>query len=129
MVMLVAMTGIAAADVFAVGTVVDADGDPISGAGVSATCGGATLTDSTDSDGNYGVNFTNICSAGNTVNVIATYQGHTGSSSGDIIDHHVVEIADVDVTIAVPEFATIAVPVGAILGLVLFFNHRKHKKE
>jgi hypothetical protein len=29
----------------------------------------------------------------------------------------------------VPEFATIAIPVAAILGLVLFFNHRKHKKE
>ena len=30
---------------------------------------------------------------------------------------------------AIPEFATIAIPVVAILGLVLFFNHRKHKKE
>ena len=29
----------------------------------------------------------------------------------------------------IPEFATIAMPVAAILGLVLFFNHRKHKKE
>ncbi|MCK4542895.1 MAG: PEF-CTERM sorting domain-containing protein [Spirochaetales bacterium] len=29
----------------------------------------------------------------------------------------------------VPEFATIAIPVAAILGLVLFFNHRKRKKE
>ena len=29
----------------------------------------------------------------------------------------------------IPEFTTIAVPVVAILGLVLFFNHRKHKKE
>jgi hypothetical protein len=128
-VMLATMTGIAAADVFAMGTVVDVDDDPISGADVSATCGGVTLTDSTDSDGNYGVDFTTICSAGDTVTVIATYQGHTGSSSGDIIDHHVVEIADIDVTISVPEFATIAMPVAAILGLVLFFNYRKRKKE
>ena len=30
---------------------------------------------------------------------------------------------------AVPEFATIAIPVAAILGLVLFFNHRKRKRE
>ena len=29
----------------------------------------------------------------------------------------------------VPEFATIAIPVAAILGLVLFFNHRKRRKE
>ena len=32
-------------------------------------------------------------------------------------------------TSAIPEFATIAIPVASILGLVLFFNHRKHKKE
>ena len=31
--------------------------------------------------------------------------------------------------IPVPEFATIAIPAVAILGLFLFFNHRKHKKE
>lgn len=29
----------------------------------------------------------------------------------------------------IPEFATIAIPAVAILGLFLFFNHRKHKKE
>ena len=29
----------------------------------------------------------------------------------------------------VPEFATIAIPVAAILGLVLFYNHRKRKEE
>ena len=30
---------------------------------------------------------------------------------------------------SIPEFATIAIPVAAILGLVLFFNHRKRKRE
>ena len=29
---------------------------------------------------------------------------------------------------SIPEFATIAIPVAAILGLVLFFNHRKRKE-
>ena len=29
----------------------------------------------------------------------------------------------------IPEFATIAIPVAAILGLLFFFNHRKRKKE
>ena len=29
----------------------------------------------------------------------------------------------------IPEFTTIAVPVAAILGLLLFFNYRKRKKE
>ena len=32
-------------------------------------------------------------------------------------------------TTAIPEFATIAIPVASILGLLFFFNHRKHKKE
>ena len=32
-------------------------------------------------------------------------------------------------SVDIPEFATIAMPVGAILGLLFFFNHRKHKKE
>lgn len=31
--------------------------------------------------------------------------------------------------ISIPEFATIAVPVAAVIGLLFFFNHRKHKKE
>lgn len=31
--------------------------------------------------------------------------------------------------IEIPEFATIAIPVASILGLLLFFNHRKSRKE
>ena len=38
--------------------VVDEDGEPIAGAEVNVTCGGHTQTDFTDSDGNYGVDFT-----------------------------------------------------------------------
>ena len=30
---------------------------------------------------------------------------------------------------SIPEFATIAIPVAGILGLMFFFNRRKHKKE
>ena len=38
------------------------------------------------------------------------------------------DAATISVT-TVPEFATIALPVGAILGLLFFFNHRKRRKE
>ena len=34
-----------------------------------------------------------------------------------------------DVTYNVPEFATIAIPVASILGLLFFFNHRKRRKN
>ena len=30
---------------------------------------------------------------------------------------------------SIPEFATIAIPVASILGLLFYFNHRKHRKE
>jgi len=110
------------------GKVVDEDGEPIAGAEVNVTCGGHTQTDFTDSDGNYGVDFTGTCSAGHIVNVTATDQGRTGSSSGKIKDYHVVQIADRDVTTPIPEFSTIAIPVASILGLLFFFNHRKRRK-
>jgi len=38
----------------------------------------------------------------------------------------VIELTDVN---PIPEFATIAIPVVGILGLFLFFNHRKRKEE
>ena len=34
-----------------------------------------------------------------------------------------------EVESGIPEFTTIAIPVASILGLLFFFNHRKHKKE
>ena len=126
------------------GNVVDEDGKPIAGAEVNVTCGGHTQTDFTDSDGNYGVDFTGTCSAGHIVNVTATHQGRTGSSSGKIKDYHVVQIVDIDVTTPIPEFVqivdidvttpipeftTIAIPAATILGLLFFFNHRKRKKS
>ncbi|RZN33440.1 MAG: PEF-CTERM sorting domain-containing protein [Methanophagales archaeon ANME-1-THS] len=33
-----------------------------------------------------------------------------------------------DVT-QIPEFGTLAIPAAAIIGLLFFFNHRKHKNE
>ena len=110
-------------------TIVDEDGKPIAGAEVNVTCGGHTQTDFTDSDGNYGVDFTGTCSAGHIVNVTATHHSRTGSSSGNREEYHVVQIDDRDFTTPIPEFTTIAIPVASILGLLFFFNHRNRKKE
>ncbi|MDD5616167.1 MAG: PEF-CTERM sorting domain-containing protein [Candidatus Methanoperedens sp.] len=30
---------------------------------------------------------------------------------------------------SIPEFATVAIPIAAVLGLVFFFQQRKNKKE
>ena len=43
----------------------------------------------------------------------------------DLVD----SVFEVGFSVTVPEFATIAMPVAAILGLLFFFNHRKRKKE
>jgi thermitase len=40
-----------------------------------------------------------------------------------------VNAADICPTNPIPEFATIAIPVAAILGLLFFFNYRKRRKE
>ena len=107
--------------------------DPINGAKVNATCNSVTVgPNTTVSDGFYELDLaTTGCNVGDTVDVVATYGGHTGSGSGTIGTSSLlhVNLAIVCVEIPIPEFATIAVPVGAILGLVLFFNHRKRKKE
>lgn len=45
--------------------------------------------------------------------------------SNDLVD----SVFEVGFSVEIPEFATIAIPVGAILGLFLFFNYRKRGKE
>ena len=111
--------------VFAIGEVVDGDGNPIEGADVSVTCNGNTKTDTTNSIGHYGVDFTGLASAGDSVYVEATYQGHTGSKSGYIEDFNYVQISDITVKIPIPEFTTIAIPVAMVLGIVFFMQKRK----
>ena len=53
---------------------------------------------------------------------ISDYRSGTTTVSEVFLDAATIDIQ-------VPEFATIAIPAVAILGLFLFFNHRKHKKE
>ena len=53
-------------------------------------------------------------------------ENQDGTLNGDdLVD----SIFEVGFSVHVPEFTTIAMPVGAILGLLFFFNHRKRKKE
>ena len=109
---------------------------PIEGAAVSATCnkdGVVVGPVYSDSGGNYAIDLsTTTCTVGDTVSVTGTYGGQSGTNNGMITTLDVgvpLNLAIVCLGISIPEFATIAIPVAAILGLVLFFNHRKHKRE
>lgn len=53
------------------------------------------------------------------------YYNCTATSCPDKVDKRICTGFDTEV----PEFATIAIPAIAVLGLFLFFNKRKHKKE
>lgn len=137
LVILTAMTGIASADPAVVGNVHVA-GDPtqpIEGAEVCATCDKDNIVVGpvySNSAGNYGIDLsTTNCTEGDTVSVTGTYGGQSDTKSGIIstIDLLNLDLAIVCLDIPIPEFATIAIPAVAILGLFLFFNHRKRKEE
>ena len=130
--------GMVAASPSVVGNVHEA-GDstkPVVGAEVWATC----LADnvdvgptSSDSAGNYGLNLSaTTCVVGDSVLVTGTYEGRSDTNSGEITIIHVgvpLDLAIVCLDIPIPESATIAIPAIAVLGLFLFFNKRKQKKD
>ena len=140
---MVLSVGVVVADPLVLGTITGSYPDGTSagalqGAQVSATCNGVKVGPTTSwGTGYYELNLsTTGCVVGDTVDVVATYSGHTGSASGAISgtgdpDGSIltVNVAVVCVDIPIPEFATIAIPAAGILGLLFFFNHRKHKKE
>ncbi|KAF5432838.1 hypothetical protein C5S39_02635 [Candidatus Methanophagaceae archaeon] len=88
---------------------------------------------SSDSAGNYGLDLSATkCVVGDSVRVTGTYEGRSDTNSGEITTIYVgvpLDLAIVCLDIPLPEFATIAIPAIAVLGLFLFFNKRKHKKE
>jgi hypothetical protein len=98
------------------------------GASAGPTQGGATLVWNQDAAGSSGSDY---------IDVTITSTGSDGAQynlnfqdsytcGGTMVGEQAMENQEVH---NIPEFATIAIPVAAILGLVLFFNHRKHKKE
>ena len=142
MVMLVAMTGLAAATTSYVvqGNVIDGStGVGVNGATVKAYDADGTqigLTATSQASGTFGDGYYEI-DFGTSEPPTPLYvhaqkddkQGEaTAEQAGGSIKYDIV-LYKANLSIEVPEFATIAIPVGAILGLVLFFNHRKHKKE
>jgi hypothetical protein len=93
---------------YVVGTVYDSSNNPISGASVTADCNGDARGASTDSEGDYWIDYSDstMCDEGDTVEVEATVGSATAEGSGTMKDFAVVKLAIVDVFI--PEFTTIA---------------------
>jgi len=114
------------------------------GPGVGVDTGWVTTTRSADTVGDYTIN----AISGNGQNAqleeieVYTFTLHvrgTAAAEGAFVtvndnsggvyyaDGH--DSASCSRKVTIPEFATIAIPVIGILGLFLFFNHRKHKEK
>lgn len=95
------------------GKVTKAGNVPVSGASVTVKCGSVSETDPTDSDGQYSVSFDpNDCPDGATATAQASSSDGSGANSGTVNTEQLssgveLNIAIVDVQVAVPEMGTI----------------------
>src|ERR1700689_3071367 len=118
-----------AASTSAIAGTVTSNGNPVSGASVSVTCNGHTLTSGTTVAGAYLVRFSPAtnCPAGSTAHVTATKGGHSGSKSGTVNNLG----ADINLAIVnvsnVPEFGMAAGISAAILGGGAFMVVRRRQ--
>jgi len=136
-VMLAAMTGIAAAaGVYVHGQVVDSNNVGVADAEVnvyqSADHTNNIGTTTSNDDGTYGVDISDSgLGSGDTVYVTASkVDVGSGDDSGTITEYGWANVAVVIVKIDIPEFATLAIPMGiAILSGLFFLNHRKRREE
>ena len=99
-----------------------------SGAQTSEGTGTVSLTWTQDTGGNDAWDYIDLCLKSDGPDG-AQYQLHVadeGYNAGSGTADKVLENLEMH---NVPEFATIAIPAIAVLGLFLFFNKRKHKKD
>jgi len=134
-VMLVAMTGLASATTYWISGTVTDEGSLVPSATVKvyADAGLTVLLaeGSTDGDGYYEISF-EAASISEPPYVYAKKNDATGSDQSEFVQSfkYVSQVTIYKGNVElIPEFATIAIPVAAILGLLFFFNHRKRKKE
>jgi hypothetical protein len=121
---------VAAATTVVNGQVTDESG-PVEGASVIATCGGETLSDTTDAEGKYYLYYpSDICGEGATVTVEASKDGKSGSGEGTVVGLTAeINVALVNVSIGIPEFTTVAIPAILTLGGYLATRRRRRKIE
>ncbi len=113
------------------GFIYDSEGLPIEGASVLVEVlrTGATLSDTTDSNGRYDVTFPlDVWLAGDTVETTATYSTLVDSETGVATVTPVLQI-DVHFAYAIPEFgSTLGIIVSAtLIGLVALISMKRRK--
>ncbi len=112
------------------GTVSSA-GSPVGGANVQVTCGSVSGNDTTDSEGVYLVTFAAAdCPKGSTTTAAATKGDASGSNSGTANKiTNKLNIALVDVDVAVPEMGTIVGGIAALGAGGAFLIIRKRQQQ
>jgi hypothetical protein len=147
-VMLVAMTGLVVADgvpdnIRFFGDITDADGNPYPcTVEIKNSSDGSIGTHNTPANGHYTIPDPLVVSSGFTA-VAEKNDTYRMYINGNLVDTKVIDGDDWSQTpgggywettwyyewsYQIPEFATIAIPVASILGLLFFFNHRKRKE-
>lgn len=108
------------------------NGQKADGASVVASCGSSTQNTSADGNGKFEVTFAaNQCFTGNTITVVASKNGNSGSQTTVATDRRNHNIGDVVLNAAaVPEFGSVTGAI-AFMGSVsafLFFRKRQYAK-
>ncbi len=97
--------------------VVKQSGKALAGANVSVTCNGTSGSDTSDTDGSYLVGFSaEDCPSGATVTAVASKGDAAGSKTGKAnqIGGTKLNVAVVDVDVALPEMSTIVSGIAAV---------------
>ena len=138
-VMLAAMTGLAAAGeiLIVTGTVLDKNNEPVEGALVIAYEDpehkeeiGSTLSSGSPNKGAYTIiDHNSELLVGAPVYATASKPDVGSDTRSGSVEEGIVNVSFMLLKLDIPEFATIAIPVASILGLLFFFNHRKRRKE
>jgi hypothetical protein len=104
--------------------------DVVSGADVEVTCGNETMTDTSESDGTYAVNFDEEdCTIGDEVTVEATKGDLYGEETGIVLDGATFNVPCNDLAVVnvpmIPEFGLVIGALTAISAIGIFFFVRR----
>lgn len=130
---MVTVTGVVSAASFAYGTVYESGTTTtISGAIVKIYADPSHLTQigtsaTTGSDGKYAIDLGLY--SGTQVYITADKGNKHGETAANVNAYATLYLYPADVNINIPEFPTVALPIGAVIGLVFYFQHRKNRKE